>query len=247
VISDSEIKALKFYTGDVSGSDRFWGDPKAYLVLNSLFFTGISTECARASERKYLNPEILADSERLCGLMNCIFSAFDKCTAEKSVISFRVERFSDYVPIRESKRTVSFTSTSTSGFLDSYRDRKGIVLIEFGIPEGTHCIDMGKVLDVYSKSDEAEILLPPFLQTSYFKEYEVPEIYTNITDSESNPPVLYAEALARDYTSYRMKSEGDGNKAGQRVLESLNSGRVPESRDIEIYCNWKGSLFVPKT
>ena len=244
MLDEKEIKALKFYTGETFGNDGFWSDPKAYLVINSLFFTDISTETARAKEGKYLNPEILADTRRLCGLMNCIFSAFDKCTAEKDIISYRVERFSDYIPCKENKSTVSFTSTSVSGFLNSYRDRKGIALLEFGIPQGTHCIEMGKVLDVYSKSDEEEILLPPFLEID-IKEYKVPEIYADITDSEDKPPVIYSEIIAGRYTPHRMNMTDDGNRAGQRVLESLNSGKIPNGKDVETYCNWKKQLFSP--
>ena len=36
--TENEIKAIKFYRGDVSGGDSFYGDGKAYVTLNSLFF-----------------------------------------------------------------------------------------------------------------------------------------------------------------------------------------------------------------
>ena len=65
-LRDAQLRAVKWYIGDVEGDDPFWGDPKAYVTLNSLFFPGTATEEARAAEGKPLNPEILRDEERLC-------------------------------------------------------------------------------------------------------------------------------------------------------------------------------------
>ena len=70
MLNEKEIRALRFYIGDVSGSDPFFSDPKAYVVLNSLFFPDISSERARAAEGKLLNPAIIADTERLTGFFS---------------------------------------------------------------------------------------------------------------------------------------------------------------------------------
>ena len=73
MLNEKEIRALRFYIGDVSGSDPFFSDPKAYVVLNSLFFPDISSERARAAEGKLLNPAIIADTERLSGFSEARF------------------------------------------------------------------------------------------------------------------------------------------------------------------------------
>ena len=51
-LNGREKAALRYYIGDVSGNDEFWSDPKAYTVLNSLFFAGTATERSRAAEGK---------------------------------------------------------------------------------------------------------------------------------------------------------------------------------------------------
>ena len=245
--TENEIRAVKYYMGDVSGSDPFWSEPKAYLVVNSLFYPDISTETARACEGKYLNPEILSNTERLLGFCKDLFSVFNKCSAENDIVSYRVERFSDYLICRDRQSTVSFTSTSVSGFLDTYRDRTGIALMKFRITAGMPCIQMSRVLSDYAKSDEAEVLLPPFVKLE-ITESEVPEKYVHITDSEGKAPKIYCNAetgrIVHSTANWKELHE-NGRKAGQRVLNVLNDGKVPENEDIQQYCIWK-SAFVQK-
>lgn len=189
ILNEREKKALEFYIGTVSGNDPFWSDPKAYVVINALFFPDAMAERARAAEGKYLNPEIISNPDRLSSFFADMFSVFEKCRAEKDYTVYRVERYCDYCIMRERSATVSFTSTSTAGFLSEYRDRKGIVLMKFDIPKGTNCIDMAEVLDAYGKADEEEILLPPDMKLE-ITECEVSEEEMAVTDSDNKPPVL---------------------------------------------------------
>lgn len=239
-LSKEEKSALRYYIGDVSGNDPFWSEPKAYLVLNSLFYDGISTEKARTSEGKFLNPAILGDTERLLNLYDNIFSVFRKCCAENDIITYRVERFSDYTENKKSGRTVSFTSTSTAGFLKEYQDRKGIALMKFRISSGTSCISMAEVLDFYAKSDESEILLSPFTQLE-ITEIPVSDSEKSITDADGNPPVVSCIVKCGNCCiSERKNSISDnGAKAGQRVYMALNSGKNPSEQDIRLYSEWK--------
>ena len=153
-LNNQEKIWLKYYTGDVYGSDSFWSEPKAYLVLNSLLYDGLETEISRAREGKFLNPSILDDVERLMDFYDNMLSAFRKCHSDRNIRTYRVERYSDFQPIKKINHTISFTSTSTGGFLDAYRDRKGIALIKFIIPENVSCINVAEVLDYYAKSEE---------------------------------------------------------------------------------------------
>ena len=167
MLNASEISAVKYYIGDVQGDDPFWSDGKAYLVLNSLFYPDIVTEQARTAEGKRLNPVILEDVPRLLSVLSNLFSASEYGRSAPAQIAYRVERYSDYLINAEAGKTISFTSTSTAGFLNDYRDRKGIALMKFHIPEGTPCIPVENALDYYAKSAEQEILLPPWLQLQF--------------------------------------------------------------------------------
>ena len=242
-LNDHEKNALQYYIGDVSGTDPFWSDPKAYVVLNTLFFNGTETEQARAAEGKFLNPAILKDEHRLTDLLSALFSAFHKCSTDKELHTFRVERWSDYLPCRSSGRTISFMSTSTAGFLSNYRDRLGIALMKFTLHPGTPCIDIANALDFYAKPDEAEILLPPFLELK-IAEIRVSESEKTILDSEGKTPRSSCMVTAGQIKSCCVPETElpyGGTEAGQRVFRALNEGMVPSSEDDELFSQWKAA------
>ena len=240
-MTEKQLRAIRFYIGDVSGSDPFWGDPKAYLVLNSLLYSGISTELSRAAEGKRLNPHILDDTGRLLNVYAELFSAFRQCAAVHEQTTFRVERWSDFLLNREAGRTLSFTSTSTAGFLPDYRDRKGIALLKFRIKKGTPCLDMAKVLPEYAKSQEAEILLPPGMELS-FREVEMSPEERLITDSEGAPPVGCFEVDCGEVFLPQLSEKAlpqEGADAGKRLYSAICSGAAPDEADAESYIGWK--------
>lgn len=244
MLTESEIRAIRFYIGDVSGNDPFWSDPKAYVVLNSLFFPDIETEIARTAEGKYLNPAIIEDCDRLVEFLYHLLSAFTKCKNDKKLTTYRVERYRDYQLIKSRGETVSFTSTSTYGFLDAYRDRNGIALMRFDIPEKTPCIEMRSVLEKYSKHDEAEVLLAPRTNLK-IKEKALEENMINITDASGAPPIVYSEInvcqLSIDTNRIAIPDKS-GSEAGKRVYTALNNGKKPDNADVEQYCTWKKQL-----
>jgi hypothetical protein len=244
MLNDKEINALRYYIGDVSGNDPFFSDPKAYVVLNSLFFPGIVSEKARAAEGKFLNPAIIADTERLADFFNSLSSVFRKSVITSGTVTYRVERFSDYLLCRDNSQTVSFTSTSKSGFLSSYRDRLGIALMKFDISAGSRCIDVGAVLPHYAKPEESEILLPPFMDLS-IDEIAMSDDELLITDSAGAPPKVSCTVTAGDiapYTGDVPVLPSGGSSAGIRVYNALNAGSNPDSDDITEYSLWKKAL-----
>ncbi len=244
-LSSAEENALRFYIGDVSGNDAFFGDSKAYVVLNSLFFPDIATESARASEGKYLNPAIIADIPRLMEFFELLFSAFRKSIIEEDILTYRVERLSDYNSIRRNSSTVSMTSTSTAGFLNEYRDRRGIALMKFSLTENqSYCIDIGKILSYYAKSEEAEILLPPFMKLD-ISEIPLTENEMRITDCDNNSPQVSCNVKLSGIEKYSgniPELSANGSQAGQRVYNALNNGKLPDKEDIEHYSHWKNDL-----
>lgn len=243
-LSPSEENALRFYIGDVSGDDAFFGDPKAYVVINSLFFPDIATETARASEGKHLNPALIADIPRLIGFFGDLFSAFEKSVIEEKVLTYRVERLSDYQLMRRNSATVSMTSTSTAGFLNAYRDRRGIALMKFELENTPYCIDVSKALPYYAKSDEAEILIAPFMELS-IAETELNADEMKITDCDGTPPQISCMVKPMGVAQYSgsvPELSADGSQAGQRIYNALNSGTQPEESDIKLYSQWKMDL-----
>ena len=242
-LTRGEKAALRYYIGDVSGSDAFYGDPKAYVALNALFFAGTAAERSRAAEGKRLNPAVLADINRLTELFAELFSAFRKCAAETERHTFRVERWSDYALCKAAGATLSLTSTSTAGFLSEYRDRLGIALMRFTLPQGTPCIDVARALDFYSKPDEAEILLPPFLALD-IAEVSVSDSEQAILDSAGEPPRCSCIVTAGELlpcTAEAAELPHGGAEAGQRVFAALNSREEPLREDEELYSQWKAA------
>lgn len=240
----SEISALRYYIGDVTGSDAFYGDPKAYVTLNSLFFPEIATERARAAEGKFLNTAMISDTERLLGFFAELFSAFRKRRAETDQHTFRVERYSDYCLANERGATVSLTSTSKAGFLREYRDRLGIALMKFCISAGTPCIDVAAELDCYAKSEEAEILLPPFVELNISK-IHITGDELGVLDSAGEPPRVSSSIITGGIVPCEEEAAElpyAGSAAGQRVFTCLNAGTEPEKSDIELYTAWKAAL-----
>lgn len=238
--TENEIKAIKFYTGDVSGGDSFYGDGKAYVTLNSLFFEGIATEKMRADEGKRLNPAVIENIPRLLEFFNSLFSAFGKSRLARPCKTYRVERMADFEMCRSLGRTISLTSTSLAGFLDEYRDRRGIALMEFNLKEGSHCIDVAEVLDYYVKAEEREILLPPFLSIDIV-EKELTKEESRVTDCDGNPPFISARVnvngISENVEDVDIHICDCGS--GIRVYNALNNGETPTEADIAEYSLWK--------
>jgi len=242
--TDAEIQAVRYYIGDVRNlpQDGFWNDPKAYCLLNALFFPEMQAESARIAEGKKLNPELLADLPRLIDFFRNFLTVFRKSASEQEFITYRVERFSDYEFMRKAGKTISFTSTSEAGFLESYQDRKGIALLRFQIPEHTPCIRMQDFFRNYAKPEEAEILLPPELKL-HFEVLNLSESELKILDADGNPPLISCLVRVGNVESNQQNQNDhfsdQGRKAGIRAIQALQAGELPKPEDTECYSVWK--------
>lgn len=236
---NGQRRAVRWYIGDVTGTDPFWGDPNVYVTINALFFPGTAAECARAREGKRLNPAVLEDPDRLYHALADLLDAF--APLREPTNTWRVERFSDYCAMRQQgSRTLSFTSTSTAGFLQAYQDRVGIALMQFALPAGTPVIDMSHVLESYAKPDEAEILLPPGLRLT-LHEMPVAASQTHILDANGDPPCVSVRAVPCGMADVSVhKTAPDPYRiAGIRVLRALAAGKEPDPADALQYSTWK--------
>ena len=244
-LTEKELRALRYYEGDVSGNDPFWGDRKAYLTLNSLLYPGLRNERARTAEGKKLNPAILMhDRYPLLDVYGDLFSALGKGVSEKERNVYRVERHSDYLSQKEAGKTLSFTSTSTAGFLSAYADRIGIALMRIEIPAGVPALDFSEALPEYAKEEEHEILLPPWIPLT-FAEIPLSEEECRILDAKKNSPLvscLCRAGLPECSPDIQNSALLPDFAAGARVYEALNSGKEPLKEDIHAYLLFKEVL-----
>lgn len=246
-LTEAQLKAVKYYEGDVSGNDPFWSDPKAYVTLNSLFFEGIQSETKRANEGKKLNPAIVEDPMRLLTVLKELLSSFEVADLSKERHTFRVERTSDFEQMVKYGCTQSFTSTSTNEFLKAYGDRVGITLMLFHLPPFMPCLPYEELLkEDYLKTEEHECLLPPFLALS-FKKAELTSSDLEITDANNNPPVAKYDVYVLGQMERECKGSldilmGEGKDAAKRVYEALNKHERPDEKDVDLYLAWKQNL-----
>ena len=243
-LSEKEKSIIRFYEGDVSGDDPFWSDPKAYLTINSLFFPGIENEIARTNEEKKLNAHFFDDDERTLDVIQTLFTSGLKFRDGKTRQVFRVERYRDYLQMKEKGKTISFTSTSATGFLKQYSDRRGIALLEITVMPHVPCIDMAAELDYYAKKSEQELLLLPG-STLDVKEKPVPEEYMDIIDMDGNPPMLMVEMKITGINEPVMANEEKtfDRAALYRVYDALNSHLTLSLDDINDYIAYKKWLM----
>ena len=98
-LPDRCLTALRYYVGEASARPELPQDPKAYNTLNALFFDGISTERARASEGRPLNGELLLFPEALISLGRDLLQALEpgKADAADGPL-YRVERRQTHRP-----------------------------------------------------------------------------------------------------------------------------------------------------
>lgn len=252
-LTPSQLEAVRYYEGDVGGDDPFWGDGKAYVTLNALFYNGIDAERRRTTEGKRLNPAIVSDPARIFNLCVNLISACRAGDLSQPRTAYRVERYADYLDMLEAGRTISFTSTSTGEFLPAYGDRIGIALLTFLIPSGVPCLPYAELLrDDYAKSHEQEIMLPPSLALT-FEEMPLHPEELSITDAQGNPPIVKCvvevgtDPIPAEGTEMRCTGpnalsdilERKGTAAATRVYDALNNGEEPVSEDIASYCAWK--------
>lgn len=184
---------IRFYEGDVKEKNGpFYSDTKAYVTWNSLLFPTIETEIARSKENRILNSSFVDHIDEIIDMSFELYKTMQPSKEDKVV--YRVERLSDYSLFLSEGRFTSFVSTSTSGFLNAYQDKEGLVLLKIIIPKGNRCVDFSEVLDDYKKAEEKEILLPPYSSFQYTN-LEMNEEIKNIKDRNSHSPVVYAEIV----------------------------------------------------
>lgn len=248
VLSKRCIQALKYYARE---TDEYYGMPKdsdAYNTLNALLYDDVESEKARAKEGKRLNPAFLdmrpGVISALCADLITACMLGGKGAPAETL--FRVARRSDVETMMREGRTLSFTSTSKNGFLDSYVDKDGLVLLEIHLPENAPRAELAALLPDYSKPKEAEVLLPPWL-TANFETCALSEAESQIRDCTGCAPlakyrVYIGDSIVPPEFGKDTPIEIPPAEPGKRVLAALMSGNAPEPKDVETYLLWKKAL-----
>lgn len=118
--------------------------------------------------------------------------------------------------------------------------------MKFYLPSGTPCIDIADALDYYAKPNEAEVLLPPFLELK-ITEVSVSERELVILDSDGKPPICSCMVTAgniRPCNKALPNFPDGGSKAGQRIFKALNEGNQPLPEDEILYSKWKKAYSI---
>lgn len=237
------IQAVRFYEGDVNGNDILLGDKKAYVTLNALFFPGTENEEIKIRENKFLNPVFISRKTEVLSIIHNLFSAIHANPCKKEIVTYRVERLYDFELIRTEGHTIAFTSTSTNGFLHAYGDKEGIVLMKFHLVKGTKALNMNDFLPTYAKADEAEILLPPFLQLS-ITECEMTEQEKMIKDRNGNPPVgLFDIEITGFHVPSIMDTQDYDEKKAISFLNKLNTKKPALPEERQAYLSYKQEMM----
>lgn len=233
-------EVIRYYEGDVTNTqDPLLSDAKAYVTWNALFFPDIKTEIARSEEHRILNPLFLQSIQTVEQLTKQLIDCMQP--SEDTYHVYRVERLVDYQMFLEQERLLSFISTSTKGFLTNYQDKHDLVLMDITIPKGTYCIDFSKQLEKYSKSDEAEILLPPYLTFTHTDLCMTKDILS-IKDGNNHSPAIYCKINIKQ-PLYKITNSVDITDemlpASKRVYKALNQHIQPNADDIQQYLSLK--------
>ena len=245
VLTDREKTALLCYEGDVERkAGPFWSDPKMYCTWNALLFDGLTTEKARTDENRRLNPEFLADDARFLRLNRDLISALRKMPKDgMPVTAYRVERLADYEVMKQCGYVPSFLSTSLSGFLDSYKDKKQLVLMKFRILPDAVYGNLAVLLPHYMKEEEAEVLIAPYQQLQ-IRECPLPKELSGIRDAYGQPPAVYctAEVCGGIADPFSFEERTYDRLLCQSVCASLNSHTDPAADAVKEYIGWKRVL-----
>lgn len=246
ILNEAEIHALRYYEGIIDEKDKdvFWLDSKAYVTFNSLFFSGLETEIARSTEQRSLNTAIALKRQQLLPFATALFSA---CTKYRHGLLhvYRVERLVDYREFCKCGQVTSFLSTSRSGFLKSYEDKIGLVLMDVEIAPETRCVDLVEMIPGKKKEEECEVLIAPY-STLQVKELPLPQELAEITDGNGNPAAIYCHVKVQKGNLQEQSSQLRITKqeeiAVKNVYTALNMHAVLNEEDADRYLRYKTVL-----
>lgn len=250
--------ALEFYANlavPSASSEEFWGKYNAHVTFNALFYDKTTSEKERASENKTIDPSIFDDEKQLFQWAKMLQYACWYFASQKSVTTYRICRKVDADELLAKKQTISFTSTSYKILSERADKISNPVLLIFHISPRTPCVDIAAALgkDYSEKSEEQEIILPPFLSlqvsTSHSTSFENLE---KLVDSTLRSRLVgiydidvdevdksFSESKAPESRKSLEYLNDENREAGRRVLTAINEGVDAVESDVDAYLLWK--------
>lgn len=266
--TNSEIFSVEMYAGQTPGIGSLASSTIGFRTLNIMFFSGIDSELERIyDDGKELIPGALYQADELMDRALDLFSIMYKYGKRMNSDAkvYRVDRASTTARIYKEKRSVSYLSTSKTGYKQF--PKKDIALIEATIKKGTPCVDFSDVLgENYNFFKEAEILVAPNCKVTSGKprepksehELEVENnshgrasaVYNMEITSPDIPQSLSEDELAdlaRKNSIYYNKKMRDKAARFISKLQSLKQIRqekeevleIIDADDVNSYLEWK--------
>jgi len=256
-MTEKELNAILFYMGDQEIVDKgiYRGGNKAYNTINALLHKGIQNEIDLFKENR--NVEIY-DSEHLKSYIDLILDIYYAMTKSKQnneyLTTYKIDRISTIENLRKNYMIEGFFSTCKYGYLEEYAHiKKEVILLELRRNKDIPILDFEEIFkDKYSKSNEAEILIPFDTIIDSIEEVELTEFEKNkYTDMENKAPVgKYILKLSKpnlDYDTYNrinyniLVSEETVNRI-KKCLNEIKNTYSLNDEDLEFYCNFKEQL-----
>ena len=171
-IKDEEILDLCLYEGcgDSVRPGLFYQLPNAYQTFNLLMMDGLIGENIRiGKEKQSPNGVYIRNWRRTISVFKNVFAVMCKYYTNMENVPdiemYRADRQINTDMMFEHGKTIAFTSTSTAEFLENFaRGKKNLTYLKCSLSHKVPIADFEAILgDDYVYSDEAEVLLPPWL------------------------------------------------------------------------------------
>ena len=258
-MTEKELNAILFYMGDQETVDKqiYRGGNKAYNTINALLHKGIQNEIDLFKENR--NIEIY-DSEHLKSYIELILDIYYAMTKSKQtneyLTTYKIDRYSTIENLKKNGIIEGFFSTCKYGYLEEYAHiKKDVILLEIIRNIDVPNLDFEEIFkDKYSKSNEAEILIPFNTNIESIKEVELTnEEKIKYTDMNNNPPVgKYILTLSKpnlNYDTYErinynyLISDDTVDRVKNCLIEIKNTYSL-NNENLEFYCNFKDKLHA---
>ena len=243
-ISETEIMDICLYVGccDSVRPGRFYQTKNAYQSFNLLMMDGLDGENARIGvEKQKPSGLYIRDWKRTLDVFKSVFSAMCKYYKKSDLykgLLFRADRLVNTIMIRKHKRTIAFTSTSKAGILECFsKEKKDATILSCKLDRKVPLADLEEILKKdYVFSEEAEVLLPPYLGIVEFSDksssYEVK--FGSMTFDEA--------CDTKEIFSLLESTAEEAAEVLDKFVEDPDLAKDAMPDDYRVYVNWKAAF-----
>ncbi len=258
-MTEQELNAILFYMGDQEIVDKkiYRGGNKAYNTINALLHKGIQNEIDLFKENRIVE---IYDSEHLKSYIELILDIYQAMTKSKQkdeyLTTYKIDRYSTIENLKNNRIIEGFFSTCKYGYLEEYAHiKKDVILLEIRRNKDVPTLDFEEIFkERYSKSNEAEILIPFNTIIESIEEVELSdEEKIKYYDMDGKEPVgKYILTLNKpnyEFDTYErinynyLTSDDTVDRVKKCLIEIKNNYSLNEE-DLEFYCNFKDKIHA---